>query len=110
MPEPPEINPAAFPTLDDAQIARVAAFGVELRAEPGAILFEQGDAARGVFVVLSGSAEIISVSGTGEAVIRVLTRGNFTGEVNQLSGRRSLVKCQAREASTLLEIPRASLQ
>jgi thioredoxin reductase (NADPH) len=40
----------------------------------------------------------------------VLTRGNFTGEVNQLSGRRSLVKCQAREASTLLEIPRASLQ
>jgi hypothetical protein len=61
MPEPPEINPAAFPMLDDAQIARVAAFGVELRAEPGAILFEQGDAARGVFVVLSGSAEIISV-------------------------------------------------
>lgn len=106
----PDINPAAFPTLDDAQIARVAAFGVELHAETGEILFEQGDAERGVFVVLSGSIEVISVSGAAEVVMRVLARGNFTGEVNQLSGRRSLVKCQARESSKLLEIPRASLQ
>ena len=37
-------------------------------------------------------------------------RGDFTGEVNQLSGRRSLVRCRAREASTLLEIERANLQ
>lgn len=114
MNEASDINPAAFPTLDDAQIARVAAFGVELRAEAGDILFEQGDAERGVFVVLNGSIEVISVSGSvsdaAEAVMRILGRGNFTGEVNQLSGRRSLVKCQAREASNLLEIPRASLQ
>ena len=34
----------------------------------------------------------------------------FTGEVNQLSGRRSLVRCQAREASTVLEISRANLR
>jgi thioredoxin reductase (NADPH) len=110
MSGPPEMNPAAFPALDDAQIARVAAFGVELRAQAGEILFEQGDAVRGVFVVLHGFIEIVSVSGPTEAVIRTLGRGNFTGEVNQLSGRRSLVKCQAREASKLLEIPRASLQ
>ena len=110
MPETPEMNPAAFPTLDDAQIARVAAFGVELRAEAGEILFEQGDVDRGVFVVLSGSIEIIGVSNADEAVLRVLGRGNFTGEVSQLSGRRALVRCRAREASKLLEIDRANLQ
>jgi thioredoxin reductase (NADPH) len=110
MKESPAMNPAIFATLDDAQIARVAAFGMELHAAAGEILFEQGDAERGLFVVLNGSIEIISVSGAAEAVIRVLRRGDFTGEVYLLSGRRSLVKCQAREASTLLEIPRANIQ
>jgi thioredoxin reductase (NADPH) len=110
MKESPVMNPAIFATLDDAQIARVAAFGMELHVAAGEILFEQGDAERGLFVVLNGSIEIISVSGAAEAVIRVLRRGDFTGEVYLLSGRRSLVKCQAREASTLLEIPRASIQ
>jgi thioredoxin reductase (NADPH) len=109
-PEMSDINPAAFPTLDDEQIARVAPFGTELRAQAGEILFDQGDAARGVFVVLSGSIEIIGVSNADETVLRVLGRGNFTGEVNQLSGRRALVRCRARDASTLLQIDRTNLQ
>ena len=40
----------------------------------------------------------------------MLGPGTFTGEINQLSGRRSLVRCQALEASELLEIDRASLR
>ena len=110
MAEMQDINPAAFPKLDDAQIARVANFGTELEAKAGEILFEQGDSARGVFVVLQGSIEILNVSNTEEAVLRILNRGDFTGEVNQLSGRRSLVRCRAREASRLIEIDRATLQ
>jgi thioredoxin reductase (NADPH) len=110
MPETPEMNSANFPTLDDAQIARVAAFGAELRAEAGEILFDQGDSDHGVFVVLEGSIEIIGVSNGDEAVLRVLGRGNFTGEISLLSGRRALVRCRARESSRLLEIDRANLQ
>ena len=110
MAEIPDPNAAAFPTLDDAQMSRLAPFGVEVRAKAGDILFDQGDASHGVFVVREGSIEIISVSNGNHGVIRVLGRGSFTGEVNQLSGRRSLVRCRAREASTLLEISRANLQ
>src|SRR6266478_4923692 len=99
-----------FPKLDDAQIARLAAFGEKRRARPGEVLFDQGDASHGVFVVLDGSIEIVGVSNGGEAALRVLERGTFTGEINQLSGRRSLVQCRAREASTLLEISRANLR
>ena len=58
-------NPAAFPKLDDSQIARVANYGTELQAKAGEILFDQGDSERGVFVVLQGSVEILSVSNTG---------------------------------------------
>src|SRR5450631_926156 len=110
MAETLDPNAAAFPKLDDAQILRLAAFGVELRAQAGEILFDQGDSSRGVFVVLNGGIEIIGVSNGAEAVLRVLGRGDFTGEVNQLSGRRSLVRCRAREAGTVLEIHRANLQ
>src|SRR5260370_18455141 len=99
-----------FPKLDDAQIARLAAFGVERRAQPGEILFDQGDSQHGLFVVLEGSIEVANVAKGEETVIRVLGPGTFTGEVNQLSGRRSLVRCRAREASFLLEIDRANLR
>jgi thioredoxin reductase (NADPH) len=110
MPETPDQNASMFPVLDDAQIARLRPFGEERQARPGEIIFDQGDENHGVFVVLSGSIELIGVSGSDEAVLRTASRGSFTGEVNLLSGRRSLVRCRAREASSLLEIGRANLR
>ena len=110
MAESPLAPSSMFPTLDEAQIARLMPFGVERPAQAGEILFEQGDTSHGVFVVLEGSVEIVSVSNGDSAVMRVLTKGMFSGEVSQLSARRSLVQGRAREASHLLEIDRASLQ
>ena len=108
--ETPEQLDAMFPKLENAQIARLAAFGNQRRAEPGEVLFDRGDADHGVFVVLAGSIEVESVANGGESVIRVLVRGEFTGEVTQLSGRRSLVRCRAHESSALLEIDRPNLR
>jgi thioredoxin reductase (NADPH) len=99
-----------FPRLDDGQIARLIPLGQQSRAEPGEILYDQGDVTHGVFVVLEGSLEVVSLSNAGEAVLRVVERNAFTGEVNQISGRRSLVRCRAREVSSVLEISRANLQ
>jgi thioredoxin reductase (NADPH) len=111
MSETSEQLDAMFPSLDDAQVARLCPFGEQRQVQPGEILFDIGDANHGIFVVLDGSIEIIGVSNSGEeAILRVLGRGTFTGEVNQLSGRRSLVRCRAREASVVLEIGRANLR
>ncbi len=99
-----------FPRLDGAQIERLAAFGKQRRAEQRKILYDLGDAQHGIFIVLDGSLEVLAVSNGEEAVVRVLGPGMFTGEVNQLSGRRSLVRCRAREATTLLEIDRENLR
>jgi thioredoxin reductase (NADPH) len=110
MSETAEQLDAMFPRLDDAQIARLTALGEPREAGPGEIIYDQGDATRGIFIILSGSLEIVGVSTTSEEVLRVMERGTFTGEVNQLSGRRSLVRCRAREASSLIEIGRAKLQ
>ncbi len=109
MPEASDQTDSMFPKLDDAQIARLAAFGEQRQAGAGEILFDQGDVSHGVFVVLDGSIEILDVS-RDESVLRVLGRGMFTGEVNQLSGRRSLVRCRTREASSILEVGRENLR
>ena len=110
MAETREQNEAMFPTLNDGQIARLRSFGTERRAKPGELIFDQGDANHGVFVVLSGSLEIEGVANQQETPIQVLGPGKFTGEVSQLSGRRSLVRCRAREASVLLELGRTCLR
>jgi len=108
--ETPEQLDTMFPRLDDAQIARLVPLGEQRKAAPGELLFDQGDVTHGVFIVIDGSIEVVEVSSGGEAVLRVLGPGTFTGEVNQLSGRRSLVKCRAREATSVLEIGRANMQ
>jgi len=110
MAEDPQQTDLMFPVLDDAQIARLAAFAEQRTVQPGEIVYDQGDDSHGVFIVLQGSIEIIGVTGRQETELRILGPGKFTGEVNQLSGRRSLVRCRAHEASTLLELGRASLR
>jgi len=110
MADTPETPDPMFPRLDDAQIERLRPFGRLLDVVAGEVFLEQGDAQHGVFVILKGSVEIISVTAGSESVLRVLERGKFTGEVNMLSGRRTLVRGRAREASTLLEIDRGNLR
>jgi len=110
MAENLELTDGMFPALDEAQIARLIPLGRERQVAAGEIIFDQGDSEHGVFVVLDGSIELVSVVNGQEAVLRVPGVGTFTGEVNQLSGRRSLVRCRARVASRLLEISRANLQ
>ena len=110
MAETREPNEAMFPTLNDAQIARLRSFGAERHAKAGDLIFDQGDANHGVFVVLSGSIELEGITNQHERPLQVLGPRTFTGEVSQLSGRRSLVRCRAREGSELLELGRTCLR
>ena len=95
-PETPEQHALRFPKLTEAQIAQLAPLSVQRLVEPGEVVFEQGNAQRGVFVIESGSLEIIGVLNGVETLLSALGPREFTGEVNQLSGRRSLVLCRAR--------------
>jgi thioredoxin reductase (NADPH) len=106
----PEQIAARFPKLDDSQIAALAEFGQLRDAQPREVILERGDLHHGIFVVLSGRVEAIRVSADGETVLHVLDRGEFTGDVNLLSGRGTLIRARALEASTLLEIDRANLR
>ncbi len=99
-----------FPKLDDAEIERLSSFAPPRDVPAGEILYDLGDDTHGVFVVVEGALEIFGVAKGTETVIRVLERGQFTGEVNQISGRRSLVRCRMRDAGRVLEIGRACIR
>src|ERR1700687_6181489 len=55
----------AFPTLTDAQIARIRRFGTARRFANGELLFEAGKPRLGMFVVLSGHVAITARDGLG---------------------------------------------
>lgn len=101
---------ATFPRLSPEQLARVAACARRRTVDAGGIVFEQGDTSPNFFVVLSGRLEVVQAGHASEMVITVHGPGEFTGEVNLLTGRPSLVRGRMREAGELLEIDRAGLR
>ena len=101
---------ALFPKLSGAQIARLASIGVRRSVAEGEVIYDQGDARRSVFVVLEGRIEIGSQSRSGETHIAVLEPAQFTGEVNMLSGRPSLVRARAVAPGELIEIDPPALR
>ena len=110
MTETPESLDAMFPVLTEEQISKLLPFGRVRQFSIRDIVFDQGEYNRGIFLVLDGSVEIDGVFQEREETLRVLTRGMFTGEVNMLSERRSLVRCRAKEHCSLLEIDRPTLR
>jgi thioredoxin reductase (NADPH) len=79
------------------------------RMQRGEVLIEQGDRNIPFFVVVSGEVEIVRPSDTGETLITVHHPGNFTGEVNTLSGRRSLFRARATKPGELIELDRQQM-
>src|SRR6185437_2742161 len=61
------------------------------------------------FVVKTGEVEIVRPFGTNETLITIHSDGEFTGEVNMLSGRRSLVRARATRASEVIELDQQDL-
>jgi thioredoxin reductase (NADPH) len=95
-----------FPTLTPAQIRRIAPHGHMRAMEPGQVLVEQGDRNVPFFVVVSGEVEIVRPSGGVETLITVHRTGQFTGEVNNLSGRPAVVRMRAIKQGELIELDR----
>ena len=98
-----------FPTLTAAHIARVAQHGHIREVKSGDILFEAGQTLVPFFVITKGQIEIVRPAPGADTVVTVYRPGEFTGEVNLLSGRPALVLARALEAGEVIELDRESL-
>ena len=102
---------AAFPLLTEAQIERIQALGRTRRVTRGEILFDQGDVGVPFFVFLSGAMEIFQPQCTRERPITFHDkRGEFTGEIAMITGRRSLVCGRVTEDGEVIEVSPDNLQ
>ena len=93
-----------FPKLIPAQIDRIVAHGRIRSVQPGEVLIEQGDTSVPFFVVITGEVEIVRPFDAYETLVTVHGSGEFTGEVNMLSGRRSFFRARATKPGKVIEL------
>jgi thioredoxin reductase (NADPH) len=114
MPTPEPLTLASrisdvFPTLTAPQVKRLATHGRVRATTKDELLFMQGDQVVPFFVITAGKLEIVRPSSSGDTVVVVHGPGQFTGEANMLSGRRSLMTGRVVEAGEVIELSHESL-
>jgi thioredoxin reductase (NADPH) len=98
-----------FPHLTQVQIARLSVHGRKISVQNGQVLAEPGDRLP-MYVVLSGSIEIVQPTLTGETLIVVHMPGSFSGDVGTLRGIGSVVRMRVREGGEVLSIDETHLR
>ena len=105
----PDRDPA-FPTLDEAELAEMAPFGVERAVAAGDVLYRPGDGSLDFYVVLDGEVEIVQVENDRDAVIAVHTPGRFVGELSLLTGQRLYLTARVTKPGRVLVITQAEFR
>jgi thioredoxin reductase (NADPH) len=110
--EPQVIERAAqmFPKLTAAQVDRIASIGHRRTVRAGEVLYDVGDQNTRFFVVLSGAIDVVRLVGDREEPVTVHRTSEFTGEINMLSARRSLVRARAAGDGAVIAVDREDLR
>jgi thioredoxin reductase (NADPH) len=100
-----------FPALTDLQVQRIAALGRSRAVRRDEVLVTDGQQQPPFFVVRSGELRIVRPAGGGsETLVGTLRSGQFTGEINMFSNRRSLMQIRASEDGEVIELDHAHVQ
>jgi thioredoxin reductase (NADPH) len=116
MTTPPQPRPIlvsrpehVFPTLTPAQVSRIAVHGQRRPTQAGEVLIDVGDQPVPFFVVVSGEVQVLRPFDGAETLIVSHRDGQFTGEANLLTGRRSLARLRVTEPGEVVELTREQL-
>jgi thioredoxin reductase (NADPH) len=105
------INDAvAFPRLSPDEIDSLRGFGDERAAAAGEILFAEGDRDFCFFVILDGAVEIVEHSSGVERQVVMHEAGEFTGDVDMLTGRAALVTARSAREGRVLRLDSHALR
>jgi thioredoxin reductase (NADPH) len=97
-----------FPTLTRTQISRICVHGRSRRVQRGDVLMEAGEQHARFFVVITGRIDVVRPTEAAE-LVATFGAGQFTGEINLLSGRRGFVRVVVAEDGEVVEIDREHL-
>src|SRR5262245_44831908 len=100
-----------FPTLEPREVERLRRFGEPHAYADGERVLATGDVSPGLFVILAGEVAVTQRSALGyEEPVVTHGPGSFMGELNQLSGRPSVVDAEALRPVEALVIPSPRLR
>src|SRR6185436_11725300 len=107
-----DLTQIAFPTLDASQLEELAQCSqAALQRHPdGTILIEPGDRDFQFHVVKSGAIEILDVSGDEPKSLVVHGPGNFSGDVNHLTGNPAIIRAVTKGPTELYALSSAALR
>jgi len=94
-----------FLRFSDDEVQRLCRFGQPRSYKKGDMLARTGEAGPGLMLILSGQVEVTQPSGGEPRHIVTHERGNFMGELAQLSGRPYLVDEEALTDVEAVAIP-----
>lgn len=94
-----------FPRLTDEELARVTGFGEPRSFRAGETVAKVGETGLGLFLILEGKVEVAQVDRGARSPIVTHERGNFMGELAQLSGRPYLTEAIALTDVEALMLP-----
>ena len=94
----------AYPKLTDTQLNALDKFAVLKSFQDGEILFQAGESDLKFFVVKTGKVEILEGFNSRKKTVTVHEPREFTGEINMLSGKLSLVTAVAKGDCQVYEI------
>jgi thioredoxin reductase (NADPH) len=98
-----------FPTLTPAQVERIASHGSRRATESGEVLYDVGALPVPFIVVSRGAIELLHPHEGAEKLIQALGPGQFSGELNLLSGRRALARARVSEPGEVIVLEREEL-
>ena len=98
-------GPQMFPRLSDSELPRLARFGQPRSYSAGEMLVRVGETGPGLVLILSGEVEVTQNDQGRSSHIVIHERGNFMGELAQLSGRPYLVDAVALTDVEAVAIP-----
>jgi CRP-like cAMP-binding protein len=94
-----------FQELDGEAVARLAASALDMRLPQGSILFRQGEAGAGVYLIIRGRVKLsLQTAGGDDKVIELLGPAESFGEVPVLLGERHMLTAETIEESTLVHL------
>jgi CRP-like cAMP-binding protein len=99
----------AFASLDEDMLLRVVGASANLFWPAGAPVFEAGDRADALYVVLSGSVRIEQPDGEEPREVARMEPGDFFGELALLLEKRRSKRAVAAEDSELMVLSREPL-
>ncbi|HEX6694383.1 MAG TPA: FAD-dependent oxidoreductase [Longimicrobiales bacterium] len=100
----------AFPRLDARAVKELERIGRVRDTTAGETLFAEGDRDICFFVVLEGSIEIVEHSSGEPIIVRLHEPGEFTGDVDTLSGRAVIVSGRVRDPGRVVALSAAELR